>query len=42
MSTEAGMRLYVQDAIGITKDEVKGLEKEESSLRRGQNICISY
>lgn len=40
-SSEARTGLYIQDAIGITEDKVKGLEKEESSLKRDKNICIS-
>ena len=41
VSTEARTLLYVQDVMGITEDEVKGLEKEESSMKIVQNICLS-
>ena len=41
VSTEARTLLYVQDVMGITEDEVKGLKKEESSMKIVQNICLS-
>ena len=41
VNTQARTLLYVQDVMGITEDEVKGLKNEESSMKIVQNICLS-